>query len=129
MGKWITTEAPCPLCGQFIAVDIMEGATDARKAELAQAHCTCAGAERKRVLDAAYATLDSVCGAESTQRGFDWPLGDDTIDALRRIATAMVDEELREAKLRASTGDEITIKSGLHGKVKVKRICKKQVEL
>lgn len=129
MGKWITTEAPCPLCGQFIAVEIMEGATDARKAELAQAHCTCAGAERKRMLDAAYATLDSVCGAESTQRGFDWPLGDDTINVLRRIATAIVDEELREAKLRAPTGDEITIKSGPNGKVKVKRTCKKQVEL
>lgn len=129
MGKRITTEAPCPLCGQLIAVEIMEGATDARKAELAQAHCTCAGAERKRILDAAYATLDSVCGAESTQRGFDWPLGDDTINVLRRIVTAVADEELREAKLRAPTGDEITIKSGLNGKIKVKRTCKKQVEL
>lgn len=129
MGGRITTEAPCPLCGQFIAVEIMEGATDARKAELAQAHCTCAGAERKHMLDVAYAMLDSVCGAENTQRGFDWPLGDDTINVLRRIVTAVVDEELREAKLRAPTGDEIVIKSGLNGKVKVKRTCKKQVEL
>ena len=126
----MTTEcmAPCPYCGQMVAV-YGDGAMEQEELrEVAGAKCMCEGAKRARQIRESYDRIEQVCGQSSVDNGFERALPDEAIAALRRLAEDIIDDRVRRAVLQIPGGNEVRLTDAI-GSVKVKRTCKRQMEM
>lgn len=120
--------AACPHCGQMITVYGDEALTPQEWAEAAGRKCMCGGAKRARMIRESFDRIEQVCGAASVDNGFERPLPDSTMSELRRLAEAIVDGRIRKAVLQIAGGNSVQLSDGI-GAVKVKRTCKRQMEM
>lgn len=120
--------AECPYCGQMVAVSAEGGISFDEQREAAGRKCTCTGANRARMLRDSIDRIDMVCGGASIDNGFDYPLPDDEIALLRRLAEDVIDGRISRAVLRMVSGDEVRLLDAI-SYVKVKRTHKKQLEM
>ena len=120
--------AECPYCGQMVAIYAEEGISIDEQREAAGRKCTCTGANRARYLRESCERIEMVCGWASTDNGFSYPLPDDEIAMLKRLAEDIFDNRISRAVLRMVSGDEVRLIDAL-GYVKVKRTHKRQLEM
>ena len=118
----------CPFCGQFAAISIDEGMTEAEKDALAKAKCGCPDAARERDIKEALEKLEQTCGGDSLQNGFGYPLRGEVMSLSSRIIEALVDAEVAEVQIRTMQGDVLKMK-GSSKSVKIMRRCKKELVL
>ena len=120
--------AACPHCGQMIAVvgDGMMAPEEQREA--AGRKCMCDGAKRARMIRESLDRIEQVCGETSTNNGFEHALPDSTMTELHRLVEAIVDGRVRKAVLQIAGGNSVQLSDGI-GAVKVKRTCKRQLEM
>ena len=120
--------AGCPFCGQMIAVtgDGMMAPEEQREA--AGRKCMCSGAKRARSVRESFDRIEQVCGASSVDNGFECALPDAAIATLRRLAEDIIDDRVRRAVLQVAGRNEVRLSDAV-GAVKVKRTCKRQMEM
>ena len=120
--------AACPHCGQMITVCGDEALTPQEWAEAAGRKCMCDGAKRARMIRESFDRIEQVCGETSTSNGFEHALPDSTMTELHRLVEAIVDCRVRKAVLQIAGGNSVQLSDGI-GAVKVKRTCKRQLEM
>lgn len=120
--------AACPHCGQMISVYGDEALTPQEWAEAAGRKCMCDGAKRARSIRESLDRIEQVCGEASVDNGFEHALPDSTMAELHRLVEAIVDGRIRKAVLQIAGGNSVQLSDGV-GAVKVKRTCKRQMEM
>lgn len=123
-------QVACPACGaqRFIEVNplIAEDVIQLRK--LALEGCNCEDASLHRGMERTKQSIEQLLGEGAKERGYDYELLDDTVNAITRLCTDMLKQSFDKVQLEEPNGD--VIKMVVDGnRVKITRIQKRQMTL
>lgn len=126
---YIDTEQACPFCGQFMVIRVDEGTPEHERQEIAKKKCGCPQATRARGIREAMDKLEQVCGQTSLDNGFDSAVDDEVMEICKKHVEWVYDLMIGEAQIRTRQGDKIMIRCSAKDDVKIKRECRKQLQL
>ena len=123
-------QVSCPACGaqRFVEVDplIAEDAIQMRR--LAFEGCNCEAAALHRGMERTKQSIEQLLGKGAKERGYDYELLDDTVNAITRLCEDMLKQNFDKVQLEEPNGD--MIKMVVDGnRVKITRIQKRQMTL
>ena len=120
--------AACPHCGQIRAFEHKDELTLEQQREYVGSKCTCDAATRLRKIEKTYENLSKIAGEECKKHGFDYELGDDTVDAIKRLVVDIVDDRIRRVMLVEPNGDTLKMVDG-GDRIKIERVSKRQLTI
>lgn len=122
-------EAACPHCGQMVFVLTSNPNTpEAVLTEMAEDKCSCPEAVMARGMRETEQSIEKLLGEDAMNLGFDYVLGEDRIEAVREVCRHILLGRINNVTLKDQFGDIIKlVKNG--NSVKIRRSCKKQVEM
>ena len=86
----------CPYCGQMRTFAHDKELTVLEQEDYVASKCTCDKANRSRKIEKTMENLPKIVGPECMQHGFSYELGDDTVDAIKRLVVDIVDDRIRK---------------------------------
>ena len=123
-------QVSCPACGaqRFVDVDALIAEDAVQMHRLAFEGCNCEAASRHRGMESTKHSISSLLGEGAKDRGYDYELHDDTINAIVRLCEDMLKQNFDKVQLEEPNGD--VIKLIVDGnRVKITRIQKRQMTL
>jgi len=124
----VEKQATCRYCGTQKFLNVDTSVTDEELDTMASNTCDCEGARAARGIKNTFDAIMSLLGPESTKRGFDYEVDEDTIFRIKEICLHILDGLMDKVSLVEPNGD--TIKLVRNGNaVKIQRICKKQAAI
>jgi hypothetical protein len=124
----IERQATCKFCGKQKFLNVAPEVTEHEANELATQTCDCPHAVSARGMKITDEAINALLGNESTSKGFDYEVDEDTVRQVRDICRAILRGFMDKVSLVEPNGD--TIKLVRNGNaVKIQRTCKKQVAI
>lgn len=124
----VEKQAVCPYCGKQRFVNVESSVPEAELAAMAGERCDCERARLARGMKQMDNAIDALLGPQSTDKGFDYEMDEETVREVRRLCQAILGGLMDKVSLVEPNGDTIKlVRNG--GAVKVERICKKQVAM
>lgn len=118
----------CPYCGQMRTFTHDKELTVLEQEDYVASKCTCDKANRSRKIEKTMENLPKIVGPECMQHGFSYELGDDTVDAIKRLVVDIVDDRIRKVVLTEPNGDTIKMADG-GDRVRIERVTKRQMTI
>lgn len=118
----------CPYCGQMRTFAHDKELTVLEQEDYVASKCTCDKANRSRKIEKTMENLPKIVGPECMQHGFSYELGDDTVDAIKRLVVDIVDDRIRKVVLTEPNGDTIKMADG-GDRVRIERVTKRQMTI
>lgn len=120
--------AACPYCGQMRAFNHEKELTLLEQEDYVASKCTCDKASRNRKIEKTMENLPKIIGPECRQHGFDYELGDDTVDAIKRLVVDIVDDRIRKVTMVEPNGDTLKMADG-GDRIRIERVTKRQMTI
>lgn len=118
----------CPHCGQMRTFSHDKELSVMEQEAYVAGKCTCDKATRNRKIEKTYDNLPKIVGKECREHGFDYELGDDTVDAIKRLVVDIVDDRIRKVQMVEPNGDTLKMADG-GDRVRIERVTKRQMTI
>lgn len=120
--------AACSHCGQVRSFEHKDELSVMEQEAYVTSKCTCEAATRQRKIDKTYENLPKIVGKPCMEHGFDYELGDDTVEAIKRLVVDIVDDRIRRITLVEPNGDTLKMVDG-GDRIKIERVTKCQMTI
>lgn len=124
----VERQAACKYCGKQKFLNVAPEVSEQDVNEMATQTCDCDLAKAARGMEMTDEAIKALLGEDSTKRGFDYEVGEDTISAIRHICGCIQSGLMDKVSLVEPNGDSIKLVSNGYV-VKVQRTCKKQIAI